>query len=59
MVPAAVVVLDVVTASPAAASLVVVTVVEVCAIAVARPKPQATANIFANVVSFIVVLCFG
>jgi hypothetical protein len=59
IVPAAVVVLDVVTASPAAASFVVVTVVDVWAIAVTATKPQATANIFANVFSFIVVVCFG
>jgi hypothetical protein len=38
---------------------VVVTVVEVCASADTATKPQATANIFANVVSFIVVVCFG
>src|SRR5204863_361989 len=45
------------TAVPAAASLVV-TVVEVWANAVTATKPQATANIFANLVCFIVVLCF-
>ena len=59
IVPAALVVLVSVTSVPAEASFVEVTVVEVWAIAVTAPKPQATANIFANVVSFIVVVCFG
>jgi hypothetical protein len=58
IVPDALVVLVSVTSVPAAASLVVVTVVEVWAIAVTATKPQATANIFANVF-FIVVVCFG
>jgi hypothetical protein len=58
MVPVALVVLVSATAVPAAASLVVVTVVEVWAKAVTAIRPQATANIFANLVCFIVVLCF-